>query len=112
MLKENKRIQGLLVKSNSTTSDLERLSMFYIFSGNDDLYNKVNFLYNFDENVIIADCLENCHQDFSGSSKSLIRLAFNLFNGYPGDINEIFQSLDSQNANLAINAIKLRYGIE
>lgn len=47
--------------------------------------------------------------DFCSSSRKLIRLAFNLYNGYEADVVDTFSILDYDNFNLAINAIKIRF---
>lgn len=62
--------------------DLERQSLFYIISGNKDLYSKKNVIYDFYENAILSDCIISGEVDFCSSSKALIRLAYNLYNGY------------------------------
>ena len=92
--------------------DIERISLFYIISGNDDLYRKKNFIYDFNENSIRIECLDSVDVDFSSSSKNLICTGFNLYNGYMNErMNPLLMlaSLDSANFTLLMNAIYLRF---
>jgi len=107
---ENKRFAELLKQDNTAISDDERTAFFFIIAGNDDLYSKRNFIYDFKEKVIKPDCFENENVDFCSSSKRLIKLAFALFNGYSADVYDTFYLLDDKNFDLAIKAIKLRFG--
>lgn len=85
--------------------------MFYILSGSSDLFSKRNYIYDFDERCISIDCLDSDKVDFSTSAKALIRLGFNLYNGYSDDRTSIFYSLDSSNYNLAMFSTDLRFGM-
>lgn len=92
--------------------DNERISLFYIISGNEDLFRKKHVLYDFINNHLIFKSFDSTNTDFCSSSKSLIRLALNLFNGYLDNFTSplhILTSLGSDNYKLAINAIKLRF---
>jgi hypothetical protein len=95
-----------------THCDNERISLFYIISGNEDLFRKKHVLYDFFNNRLIFKSFDSTDTDFCSSSKSLIRLALNLFNGYLDNLTSplhILASLGSDNYILAINAIKLRF---
>lgn len=102
------RLNQLLERDGTHKDDLERKALFYIIAGNDDLYSKVDFIYDFEDNSINPDCLESEEIDFCSSSRKLIKLAFNLYNSYPADVIDTFYLLDENNFNLALNAIKLR----
>jgi hypothetical protein len=104
------RFNLVLERDNTHKSDVERRAMFYILAGNDDLYRKINYIYDFEDRSIEVDCLENGRADFSGSSQRLVRLAFNLYNGFPAEVLDSFQYLDEDNFNLAMGAIKIRFG--
>ncbi|MFY9590907.1 MAG: DUF6075 family protein [Bacteroidales bacterium] len=104
------RLNQLMKIDNTPISDDERKAFFFIIAGNDDLYSKRNFIYDFKERVIKPDCFENENVDFCSSSAKLIKLAFALFNGYPADVYDTFYILDDDNFELAINAIKIRFG--
>ena len=102
----------LLAKDNTREKDIERRSMFYILAHNDDLYSKVHYIYDFKDHSIRFDCLESGFADFSSSSKALLRLAFNLYNGYKdeySDVMNILFTLDGDNFELAMKAIRIRF---
>jgi len=91
--------------------DLERQSLFYIISGNKDLYSKKNVIYDFYENAILSDCIISGEVDFCSSSKALIRLAYNLYNGYTDNYTnplDLLCWLDTENFFLAYQAILIR----
>ena len=102
----------LIKKANIHKDDIERKTLFYIISGNNDLSIKQDFIYDFNENFINLDTLNSKDIDFCSSSKSLIRLGFNLYNGYSDDYTNplcLLQNLDSKNYILANNAINMRF---
>lgn len=103
------RFDLLLKKDGTHPRDVERKAMFYILSGNLDLYKKIDHIYDFKENSIKPECLESQDVDFSSSSQKLIKLAFNLYNGFPAEVLDTFYLLDEDNFRIAINAIKLRF---
>ena len=109
MKTHEQRLQELLAKDKTHPKDMERKAMFYILSGNDDLYSKVHHIYDFQENSIKSECLESDNVDLSSSARRLINLAFNLYNGLPADVSDTFYLLDEDNSQLAIEAIKLRF---
>ena len=101
---------GVLLKRDAThDKDLERKALFYILSGNLDLYKKIDSIYDFEDNSIKSECLENGEVDLCSSSRKLIKLAYNLYNGYGADVLETFAVLDEDNFDLAIKAIKIRF---
>ncbi|MGO1372413.1 MAG: DUF6075 family protein [Senegalia sp. (in: firmicutes)] len=104
------RLNLLIDRDKMHKEDIERKALFYILAGNLDLYEKVDYIYDFKNHIIIPECLESREVDFSSSSRKLIKLAFNLFNGFPADVLDSFYLLDEDNFELAINAIKVRFG--
>jgi hypothetical protein len=102
-------LEELMNKDRTSLDDRERKAFFFIIAGNDDLYSKVNFIYDFKERSIKSDCFENESVDFCSSSNRLIKLAFNLYNSYPADVYDTFYLLDDKNFKLAINAIRIRF---
>lgn len=103
----------LLQKDNTHPRDTERYALFYIIAGNEDLFRKRKFLYDFESNGIKANCLDDGNVDLSSSAKALVRLAFNLFNSYEDKYTtpiDIFYSLDDKNYSLAMNSIDIRFG--
>ena len=74
--------QNMILKDKTYVGDRERMALFYILGGNEDLFAKRNRIYNFKNHEISPDVLTNGEVDLCSSSKSLVRLAYNLFNGY------------------------------
>lgn len=106
------RYEELLKKSGVNEKDVERKALFYILANNDDLYSKIHHLYNFQHDYAETDCFEKGLVDFTSGSSALIRLGFNLFNGYKdnkSDVLNILSKLDSDNFELAMEAIQIRF---
>lgn len=93
--------------------DKERQSLFYILSGNTDLYQKKDFIYDSKYHLLIPYLRpQDGGTDFSGSARALVRLGSNLYNGESSEesnVSAIFGGLDEQNRMLALNAIKIRF---
>lgn len=106
------RLACLVERDGMNERDLERKSLFYILSGNRDLYDKIDYIYDFKTNSIKSECLENESVDFCSSSRNLIKLAYNLYNGYGADVLETFAGLDKNNFDIAMEAIRMRLNIE
>lgn len=105
------RYNELLQKDSTSSQDIERQALFYILSGNQDLYSKIDNLYDFQEHSILIE--ESEQTDFSLGIRGLLELALNLYNGYgERTIRDIFANLDNQNSQLAINAIQFRFHIQ
>ena len=99
----------LLIKDKTAENDVERKSLFLIFS-TDDLFGKVTHLYDFKEHSIKPQSLKNGEVDLSSSSRKLVMAAFNLYNGhYKADLCDTFAGLDDENFDLMIQAIKIRF---
>lgn len=108
-----KRFYKLMIEDNTAICDKERQSLFYILTGNSDLYQKRGGIYDAKNHCIIS-CLtkKGVKIDLSGGAKALIKLGFNLYNGTNqkgADICDIFWNLDEQNRRLALNAIQIRF---
>lgn len=110
-IQHQERFNELLLKECVGKNDLERYAMFFIISGNDDLYKKAKYIYDFNKSCIFPDVFVNSKVDFCSSSKNLIKLAFNLYNNYDSDqtVIDTFCYLDDSNFSLAIEAIKIRF---
>lgn len=103
----DERYFGLLEKDNTNPTDLERKSLFYILA-NADIFSKVDYIYDFNTHWIKTDYFEKT--DFSSSSKKMVELAFNLYNGNPSpDPLRIFSGLDDDNFQICLNAILIRF---
>ncbi len=99
----------LLEKASVHQLDVERKSLFWILGNNQDLYSKINHIYDFNDNSIKLECLESSNVDFCNSSRNLIKLGFNLYNGYPADVLSVFSSLDDANFEVATKALRIRF---
>lgn len=107
------RFNKLMNRDKTNPKDLERQSLFYIlaYANDGDLFNKISHIYDFEENCIKFDCLEGAI-DLCSSAKALIRLGFNLFNGYAEDHCDVFSvlcGLDDINYKIAMKAIDIRF---
>lgn len=95
---------------------VEHKALFYIISGNSDLMNQYNLIYDFEE-LMLCDRAETEEGELyfkglltSGSSKRLINLGVQLFNGTnKQNVLDTFTGLDPDNFKLAINSIKIRF---
>jgi hypothetical protein len=114
ILSSQKEWYDQLLKEDGThPDDRERMALFFVISGNRDLYQKRSFIYNFKKHHIL-DCLSSQEVDFSSGSKALIRLGFNLYNGYKDEYSSPFSlmyHLDGENRRLALDAIAIRFSI-
>lgn len=110
-----RRFEELKSKSNRPYSDKERMSLFFIISGVDDLFNNVDELYDFENNKIILDfddegniILDN--PNLCSSANKLYKLGVQLYNGGGNQtVHDTFKFLDEDNTILVINALKIRY---
>ena len=63
--------------------------------------------------MIKLECLTNSRVDFCSSARALVKLGFNLYNGYE-DENftpmDILSNLDSENYSLAMESFDVRFG--
>lgn len=106
MLEE--RLNYLLENDGTHEGDLERKALFYILAANSDLYSKVHHIYDFEKHSIKVACLESEDVDFCSSSRALVKLGFNLYNGYPADVLKTLSVLDEGNFKAALEAMKIR----
>ena len=105
------RFTTMIIEDDMSPCDVERASLFYIISCNEDLYRKRRYIYDTYEHCI-RTCLDNTEVDFSSGMKSLIRLGFNLYNGWSDRYTtpmSLLGSLDNRNLQLAGNAIMTRF---
>ncbi len=109
---ENK-LMKLIQRDSTHPKDKERISLFYILSGNDDLYAKSRSIYDFSQHQIIPECLNGGNVDFCSSSRALIRLGYNLYNSYQDSDTSpihILSGLDEDNYFLATESLGVRFG--
>ena len=112
----NKRFEELMAKDNTRKDDTERKALFYIIAGNEELYNKVEHIYDFEQHMIKHDLL-NVNEDSpayltepSSTARKLLELGFNLFNPRnKADVCDTFLTFGDENFLLAMNAIRIRF---
>lgn len=104
------RYEEFIRRDGTQPRDLERIAMLYIFAGFGYLGDRIEYFYDFEGRMIRPEGF--CEVDLTSSSRALVELAFNLYNNYPcGTVVDLFASLDENNRRLAIEAIKIRFGI-
>lgn len=104
----NERFDELMKRDGTTQGDRERASLFWILANNDDLYKKSRYIYDFEDRSIRPECLEG-EIDLCSSSRRLVKLGYNLFNGFPADVMDSLCVLDEDNFAVAIEAMKIRF---
>lgn len=105
------RFACLMAADHTGRGDTERISLFYIISGSADLYSKRGHIYNFEKHQI-KRCIGTGNVDFSSGMSALVRLGFNLYNGFKDPYTtplDVFWNLDSNNRILAYYAIRIRF---
>ena len=103
------RFEKMVLTDGTRCQDVERISFFFILSGNDDLYDNSGNIYDFREHMLGSPA--RCRELSTGAS-ALLALAKNLYNGFhagQSDPCHVFPCLDSASSMLAINAIRLRF---
>lgn len=110
------RFKELMARAGVGESDIERHTLFYLIAGNEDLYNQVDKIYNFnkrqlqdrnedEEGNLYFPCLMLC-----SSSKKILNLAIQLYNDTNNQkVSDTFSGLDMNNFLLCINAITYRF---
>lgn len=98
----------LMQKDGTHEKDSERKALFHIVASNDELYKLQNSIYDFDDHSIKPEILDS---GICTSSKKLITIGFNLYNGYPtDDFLNCFRGLDAKNFETVIQALRIRTG--
>jgi len=105
------RFNECIKRDETGSGDVERIALFYILSGNSDIWSKgIDNIYCFKENGIKINSLKKLF--LCSSSNKLVKLAFNLYNGIATknmDPRSLFSSLDNDNLQLVINSLKIRF---
>lgn len=105
------RFFEIINEDGTDLNDLNRKSLFYIISGNDELFNNRHYIYDFNKRWIVPDNLGQV--SFSKISLALIELAYNLYNNFSsGSISNIFEVLDKDNFKLAVEGLKVRFNMD
>ena len=98
--------------------DLERVALFYVIAGNDTLFSQRKNIYDFKDRAINIEIDENGKTFIHGEAwhtsgtLALIRLGYNLFNGFRDERTspmDLLSSLDDKSFDLAFNAMAIRF---
>lgn len=106
-----KRFINMVTEDKTSFRDIERASLFYIISGNYELYSNHRYVYDCNEHRICFS-FKDLGINFSSGITSLIKLAFNLYNGWADEDTtplNLLSPLDNSNLKLASNAMKIRF---
>lgn len=97
--------------AKSKSNDAYHRAFFYLMGCNPKTRRNINSLFDFDENCICHDGLDNGWQ--TGGTLRLCRLAFNLWNGYTEQGQENmatpYELFDCDYASYMLEGIKIRY---
>ncbi|MBT2282202.1 hypothetical protein J7E78_01370 [Paenibacillus polymyxa] len=105
-----RRFNDLCERDKTNIKDVERRSLFYIFSGAELLHRNIEMLYNFEDHTIRLEAYNEAF--LSGGTRSLVDLAFSLYGSDAEcEIRYLFNTLDDRNSILALQAIKYRFQI-
>ncbi|MCQ2511233.1 MAG: DUF6075 family protein [Lachnospiraceae bacterium] len=109
--KHEQRFYTMLTHDQTSSGDREREAMFFIISGNQELYEHSTLIYNYQAHRLRPNALNKLDYMCS-SSKKLLRLALHLYNNC--NLIELtpyslLNNLDSENLSLALNGMLLRF---
>lgn len=109
--KHAERFYTMLTYDRTRSGDRERESMFFIISGNQELYEHSSLIYNYQTHRLRPNGL-NKLDHMCSSSKKLLRLSLHLYNSCT--LSELtpyslLNNLDSENLNLALNGMLIRF---
>lgn len=101
-----------LLERSSRSQSRERQPIFYILAAFEDTYKVAERIYDFGCDCIRSNCTKRLELDYD-SHVELIKLAFNLYNSANKcNICEVMVSCGSAERIVAVEAIKIRYGME
>lgn len=107
--------QKLLFQDHTHPKDIHRKSLFYIISGNEDLYLRRYSIYDFGIHEILPLNVVDDIMNLSDGSMMLLRLAYNLYNGLDeGNLTpyDVFYVLNKKNFMVAKGGIDMRFDME
>lgn len=101
-----------LLERSSRSQSRERQPIFYILAAFEDTYKAAEHVYDFGSDSIRNTCISRLELDYD-SHVELIKLAFNLYNfANKCNICEVMLFCGSKERIVAVEAIKIRYGME
>lgn len=100
----------MLEKDNTSSGDRERMAFFFIMGSVDKFTRLQDKIYDFKAHSIRPEVLNEV--DFSSGERRMILLAFNLYNNWEcPSPNELLASLDKDNQELALKAMRVRFAM-
>lgn len=113
------RFEDLMSRGRGISiNDIERVAPMYLMSANVDLFYKANDLYDFAKGEFIVDVIVDNEgnlkakfkESLSSSERRMMLLAFDMYSGNDNvSVNELFSCLDSNNREIVLRAIAMRY---
>lgn len=103
------------IKATTKKKDIEYTSLFYIISGCEELYKRIDDIYDLQEDCLIINYTSKGkpklrNLKLSASGEVLLDLGLQLYNGEGNKIiSKIFYLLDEEDKILAINSLKYRF---
>lgn len=116
--KEHEERFNYLIGRGISETDIERVPGMFIMSGNKELFDKANELFDFEKSRYRVEYKEgedgirkiHFERPLSSSEKRLMILAFDMYSGSNNiGVDELFSCLDRRNRELALRAIAMRY---
>jgi hypothetical protein len=107
--------QKLLFQDHTHPKDIHRKSLFYIISGNEDLYLRRYSIYDFGNHEILPFNLVDERMSLGDGSRMLLRLAYNLYNGFDeGKLTprDVFYVMNKRDFIVAKGGIDLRFDMD
>ncbi|MGX8797608.1 DUF6075 family protein [Fusibacter sp. JL298sf-3] len=104
--------QKLLFQDHTHPKDIRRKSLFYIISGNEDLYLRRYSIYDFEIHEILPFNLVDELMSLGGGGRMLLRLAYNLYNGFDdGKLTprDVFYVMNKRDFIVAKGGIDMRF---
>lgn len=108
---EHKKYYELFkLKANMQEGDKQRKALFYLLALLEKTRENINEIYNFDKGYIYTECLDSAWQ--TGTTLKVIKLAFNLYNGFTckDDFSPVaLFSVDYDLIEYLLEAIRIRF---
>lgn len=105
------KFTDLIKRDKVQTFDLERHAVFYIISANEELYDKVQSIYNFEKHNLQQDILNKI--SLSSVASKMLQLGYSLLNGTCktyNDVNYLFSDFDIQPFEVCVYALRIFFG--
>lgn len=116
------KFNELMKKDNTRDTDAERKALFYIVSGNEELYFQRDKIYDFKSHQIGLENYLEGKIMLTGGTNRMLYLGYHLYNGFNFkkideekedsdlSINDIFSGLDIKGYKVCTNALHIRFG--